>query len=102
MYFAKRTQSVFAVVFVLFAISNVGFSQTPTATLTGIAHDATGAILPGVKITVTSTERNTVQSTLTNDVGSYVMPALNPGYYAVAAELEGFKRLVREGVALQV
>jgi hypothetical protein len=87
MYFTYLGRSMFAVVFLLFAVTDVAFAQTSSAILTGTAHDATGAILSGVKITATSAERNTAHSTVTNDVGSYVIPALNPGYYAVAAEL---------------
>src|SRR6266536_2306968 len=76
--------------------------QTSTATLTGTARDSSGAVLPGVAITVTSTERNTSYSTISNETGNYVVPALNPGTYTVAAELTGFKKFVQEGIVLQV
>ncbi|PYS44575.1 MAG: hypothetical protein DMG13_33655, partial [Acidobacteria bacterium] len=68
----------------------------------GTVQDSTGAILPDVTVSVTSTERNISLSTRTNEVGSYVLPALSPGNYSVTAELPGFKRAVREGVVLQV
>jgi len=53
-------------------------------------------------VSVTNTDRNISQFTRTNETGSYVLPALNPGNYSIAAELPGFKRFVREGVVVQV
>src|SRR5438552_4010496 len=79
-----------------------GFCQTSTATLTGIVQDSTGAVLPNVTVSVTNTDRNLIQFTRTNETGSYVLAALNPGNYSIAAELAGFKRLVRGGVVVQV
>jgi len=78
------------------------FAQTSTSTLTGTVQDATGALLPNVAVTVTNTDRNTTQSTVTNEAGAYVLPALNPGNYSVAVELAGFRRMVRDGIVLQV
>jgi len=73
-------------VFLLLLLSLVAYSQVSTATLTGIVRDSTGAVVPGVTITVTNTDRNTAQTTITNEAGSYVLPALNAGNYKVAAE----------------
>ena len=67
-------------------------AQTSTATVTGTVRDSSGAVLPGVTITVTHTGRNTSQSTISNDTGNYVIPALNPGTYSLSAELTGFKK----------
>src|SRR2546427_8886743 len=88
--------------FCLLLGSNAGLGQTPTATLTGIVQDATGAVLPDVTVSVRNIAQNTTQSTRTNETGTYVMPALNPGKYSITAELPGFKRFVREDIAVQV
>ncbi len=90
------------VCFFVAANANAGLGQTSTATLTGIVQDSTGAVLPNVTVSVTDTDRNTTQFTRTNETGSYVVPALNPGNYSISAELLGFKRFAREGVAIQV
>lgn len=71
-------------------------AQTSAATLIGTVRDSSGAVLPGATITVTHTARNTSQSTLSNDTGIYVVPALNPGAYSVSAELVGFKKFLQE------
>ena len=51
---------------------------------------------------VVNTARNTSQSTVSNDTGNYVVPALNPGVYSVSAELTGFKKFLQDGITLQV
>src|SRR6266542_2893085 len=77
-------------------------AQTSSATLTGTVRDSSGAVLPGVTITATNTLRNTSHSTISNEAGNYVIPALNPGTYSVTAELTGFKKFLQEGIVLQV
>src|SRR6266850_1504712 len=73
-----------------------GFGQTSTATLSGTVQDVTGAVLPNVNISVTNTARNTEHFSKTNEVGSFVLTALNPGNYSITIALPGFKRFVRE------
>src|SRR5262249_32416647 len=93
---------LFAVVLSIGGNAATGFGQTSTATLNGIVQDPTGAVLPNVTISVTNTEWNSSYSTRTNETGNYVLPALSPGNYSIAATLPGFKRFNREGVVLQV
>src|SRR5437016_6121688 len=90
------------VCFLLVASGNTGLGQTSTATLIGIVQDSTGAVLPNVTVSVTNRERNATQLTRTNETGTYVLPALNPGNYSVTAESPGFKKFVREGVVIQL
>ncbi len=60
----------------------------------GTVTDATGAVLPGVTITVTNVETKVAQTTVTDGEGRYQLLYLNPGTYSVAAELSGFKKFV--------
>src|SRR6266540_3293754 len=62
----------------------------------------TGAVLPGVTITVTNTDTGQQRALLTDERGNYQALQLPPGKYSVAAELQGFKRLVRDAITLQV
>jgi len=77
-------------------------AQTSTASLRGSVRDQSGALIPGVTVTVRDIARNTFVSKVTADDGSYVIPVLDPGTYTVAATLPGFKRYVRNEVVLQV
>ncbi len=88
-------------------------AQDPRGSLAGTVTDATGGVLPGVTVVVTNTETGVLQNTVTDSEGRYRVLYLNPGTYAVTAELSGFKKfsaaptrvgvgdVVRVDVALQ-
>src|SRR5215831_20961925 len=76
-------------------------SAQTLGTITGEVKDSTGAVVPGVTVTVTDKATNATRTTTTNAVGLFDFPALQPGNYAVKSELEGFKTVTRE-VELQV
>ena len=64
--------------------------------ITGTIHDATGAIIPGVDITVTNEKTGEMRTALTNERGDYVVAGLKPSTYKVAANLSGFSVSVAE------
>ena len=68
--------------------------------LEGTATDETGAVLPGVTITVTNTETGVVRGTQTGPRGQFRVPALAPGTYEIRAELASFVSQIRQGVVL--
>src|SRR5690606_31682962 len=53
-------------------------------------------------VTVSNLETGAERSTVTNDQGLYTIPALPPGLYQVAVNMEGFRSVVRDGVRLEV
>ena len=77
-------------------------AQSFTGKIAGMVSDQSGAILPGVSITVTNTATNATREILTYETGSYVIPALPAGNYVVMAEFPGFSTQTRTGVVLQV
>src|SRR5215467_10342306 len=87
------------VTLLLVAIS--GFAQT-TGTITGTVTDTSGAVLPGVEITITNTGTDQTRTTLTNETGRYRAAALNPGGYKVSASFAGFEMTIRSGITLTV
>jgi hypothetical protein len=78
-----------------------GFSQS-TAQISGVVTDQSGAILPGVEVTVTQTETGLTRSAVTNEAGAYVLPNLPVGPYRLEAALPGFRTYLRTGIVLQV
>ena len=78
---------------------------SPTAALAqvganvgGVIRDESGAVLPGVMITVTNTATGRAQSLVTSEDGRYRAVALQPGPYVVTAELQGFGTIRRQVV----
>jgi hypothetical protein len=64
---------------------------TQTGTISGVVEDATGAVLPGVTVTLTSRDQGFTRSTVTDENGRYVFPAVPTGPYDVVATLQGFE-----------
>jgi outer membrane receptor protein involved in Fe transport len=69
-------------------------AQAVYGSVSGIVRDSTGALLPGATVTITSVERNTVDTVITNEAGVYLKERLLPGVYEIRAELAGFKAAV--------
>jgi hypothetical protein len=69
--------------------------------IAGVARDATGAVLPGVTVEVSSPALiEKTRSTVTDQAGQYRVVDLRPGTYAVTFTLQGFNTVKREGVVL--
>jgi hypothetical protein len=85
---------------VFFLISTVSFGQSNQASISGVVTDAQGAAVPGVKVTMSNLETGVLNSATTNQGGFYSIPALPVGAYSLAAERQGFRRYVRQGIAL--
>ena len=73
-----------------------------TAQIDGNVTDQSGAVLPGVEVTVTQTDTGISRSAVTNETGSYTLPSLPIGPYKLEAALPGFRSYVRTGIVLQV
>jgi Carboxypeptidase regulatory-like domain len=83
------------VFFVAVACGNV-WAQA-TGQISGTVKDQTGAVLPGVEVTVTQTETGVMRSAVTNETGSYVLSNLPIGPYRLEAGLPGFRTFIQTG-----
>src|SRR5439155_3405622 len=88
--------------FVLLLLLPLGaFAQTEsTGSITGVIYDSTGAVMPGARVIVTNSATHFTWSAEASSVGEYKVSFLAVGTYEVAAEAQGFKRLVRTGITL--
>lgn len=77
-------------------------AQVTTARLEGLVKDVTDAVIPGAVVVATHTGTNVSTEAVTNEIGLYRFPRLQPGIYTVTCELKGFKRAIHEGIRLQV
>ena len=94
---------VFAAIAVLVLVfSPVAVAQTITGNIIGTVSDETGAVLPGVEISVRNQDTGISRSVVSNDEGSYRAQSLAVGPYEVRAELAGFQTVIRTGIGLTV
>src|SRR5262249_39085602 len=72
-----------------------------TSAITGTVKDASGAVLPGVTVEVSSPALIEQSRTATSDgSGQYKVIELRPGVYSVTFTLTGFTTVKREGIEL--
>src|SRR3954469_19936455 len=75
-------------------------AQFDRGQISGRVKDAQGGVVPGVTVTATSQGTQLSSSTVTDGTGFYTFPNLPAGRYNVTAELEGFKKALRQDVQL--
>ncbi|HTM50156.1 MAG TPA: carboxypeptidase regulatory-like domain-containing protein [Bryobacteraceae bacterium] len=77
-------------------------AQTFNATLTGRAIDPSGAVVPGVRVTIRSAATGVRQTTTTTADGVYTFPLIPPGRYTLNAVIDGFNPVEITNIVLQV
>ena len=77
-------------------------AQAVYGSVRGAITDASGGLLPGVSVTITSRDRNTSDTVVTGSDGVYRKERLLPGVYEVKADLQGFKQAVVSDVVVSV
>jgi hypothetical protein len=70
------------------------------ASLAGTVVDPSGAVIPGVAVTVRNTGTGTQQIATTNRDGFFAFPILPPGHYEIEMWHSGFKPYRRVGLSL--
>ena len=69
--------------------------QSPPAALTGSVYDTSGAVIPGVELTLEDARQATLTAT-TDAAGRFAFPNVGPGRYVLASALPGFRALRQE------
>ena len=88
---------------VLIAFCGLTAKAQSVASMTGIVTDSTGAVIEGVKVELSNPTTGVTYKAVTNGVGSYTIPAVQPGPgYTARFTREGFKTAVVSGIYLNV
>ena len=98
-----RTIIIFtmALILVCLGCTTTSLWAQTTGTLRGVVTDATGAVIPGATVVLTSEsgERRTVT---TDATGNYVAGLLRPGIYTMEISMKGFTTKKLEGIKVAV
>src|SRR5438093_4004532 len=78
------------------------FAQTSTATILGVVKDTTGALIPGVSITIKHTDTGQTRTAISSETGDYIVQLLPVGEYEITTTMPSFKQEVRRGINLVV
>jgi hypothetical protein len=96
-----RFTSLLAVVALLSA-ATPGLAQVQTGDIFGRVTDTSGAVLPGVTVTLSGPALLQPLTAITAESGAFQFPRIPIGTYTVKFDLPGFKTLVREDIAVQI
>ena len=80
----------------------VGALAQTTASFRGAVTDASGAVVPGAKITARNEGTGLERKAEASDSGFYTVPALPVGRYSITVEASGFKKKTVTGLVLEV
>jgi hypothetical protein len=82
-------------------VHQMAFAQGANTQLGGVVTDQSGALVPGVTITILNTDTGVSNTTITNESGAYNFPSLQPGQaYRASASLPGFQTKVVNNLPL--
>ena len=91
------------VVLALILFTSAVLKAQDVASITGVVTDQTGAVLPGVEVTLENPQTGAIYKTTTSATGSYTLNQVKPGPgYKISFEHEGFSGSVIYGVYMNV
>lgn len=100
---SRRVRSLLLpLVAVLLLPATPAWSQAVYGSVRGTITDSSGGVLPGVSVTITSRDRNTSDTVVTDSNGVYRKERLLPGVYEVKTDIQGFKQAVLTNVVVNV
>jgi hypothetical protein len=80
---------------ILLAVNISLLGQAPTGIITGTVTDASGAVVPNAKVTITNKSTQFARNATADASGLFSAPALAAGEYEVRGEAQGFQTVVR-------
>ena len=95
-------RSTLVALFLIGLLNLTAFGAEVTATLSGSVKDSSGAVISGAAVTLTNTDTNASRTLKTDASGAYLFTLVPIGHYRLTTEQAGFKKSVRDGIALSV
>jgi outer membrane receptor protein involved in Fe transport len=100
---SRRPASRLLIILALVVLASTSLqAQTVTGTMQGKVTDTSGAVLPGVTVTIRNMETGLERVAVTNGEGFFSAPFLPVGRYRVVAEMAGLGTMRREGVPVNL
>ena len=98
----RRCLTVLCTMLAIWAVPTSGWAQRTTGDIRGVITDESGAVLPGVTVTLKGRPFAGTPTTVSNETGVYRFPNLPPGTYDISAELAGFATTAQTGIPVSL
>ncbi|HEX4772948.1 MAG TPA: TonB-dependent receptor [Bryobacteraceae bacterium] len=99
----QRFCSALLVVSFILCTAGIGLAQnTNSGDIRGTVTDASGAVIPGASVTLLNSDTGVTKELVTNSAGIYDSVSILPGHYTVTFSKEGFEKVIRSGITLEV
>jgi carboxypeptidase family protein len=98
----KRNWMVILCGLALGLASSVLAQNSNSGDIRGTVTDTSGAVVPGVNVTVTDTDTGVINKYVTNNDGLYDTNSILPGTYTVEFSKGGYESYKRDGIPLEV
>jgi carboxypeptidase family protein len=101
---SSRVWRIWRVAFALAVLTSVAWPARAQVVgqIQGTVTDAQGGVLPGVSLTLRNTETGAARTAVTEADGVYRFAGLQPGTYALKAELQGFATVDVERLTITI
>lgn len=76
-------------------------AQNTSSALSGTVQDPGGAVMPGVKVTLTGEGNGFVRTVTTTGDGFFAFPDLTPATFTLSIDVAGFKKYQQTGILIQ-
>jgi len=87
-------RKLYSLLFILLICSTAAFGQEFTGNIDGRVTDGSGAVIPGVNITLSSPAIQGTRQAISGETGAYQFRLLPSGEYSIRFELPGFKTVI--------
>src|ERR1700722_11414024 len=98
----SNIRSLCVVCLLAFLSPSLGAQTSSSGALSGTVTDPSGAVVPGVTVTITSVDNGQVRTATTGGDGAYQVGLLTPGNYRVKFEAPGFQAVEVPAVTVTV
>jgi len=79
-----------------------GWAQSLNASISGTVSDPSGAIIPGVELTLTNISTGAVAKFISAEDGTYAFRNVAPGKYELKASQPGFMDFIQKGISVLI
>jgi hypothetical protein len=100
--FRRQAAAFLALLFLTLSLSGAVFAQTVTGTLSGSVTDSTDAVIPNIQVVAKNKETGLARTVTTNSEGYFQMPFLPLGSYDVVVEAQGFRKVTKTDVLIEL